>query len=437
MRMPDVLQKKRDGHALSAREIKDVIAAYMKGEIPDYQMSALLMAIYFRGMNKEETVALTEALVCSGEVLDFSSLGPVADKHSTGGVGDKTTLVLLPLVAAAGVVVPKMSGRGLAHTGGTIDKLSCIPGFRTDLRPEEFRRQAKEIGLAITGQTPKLAPADGKLYALRDVTATVDSIPLIASSVMSKKIASGAGSIVLDIKAGSGAFMQDLDSARRLARTMVEIGTGLGRKVTAVISDMEQPLGHAVGNHLEVMEAIEILQGRGPADVTRLCLALGAEMLLLAGMAGGRQEAEEKLERLLASGRALEKFRLFVAAQGGDPGIVEHPEKLGTPLLKAALYAWQEGYISRVDARQVGVASLLLGAGRQKKEDEIDLTAGIKLYKKTGDFVAKGELLAEMYAAKRERIAAAEKTLKAAYAFSSSPAETPALLKGLITAENL
>lgn len=432
------MEKKRDSLALTTSEISQFIHAYLSGEIPDYQVSALLMAIFIQGMNHEETVALTDALVHSGEVLDFSGLGRlVADKHSTGGVGDKTTLVLLPLAAAAGVTIAKMSGRGLGHTGGTIDKLSCIPGFRTDLPQEEFLAQVRELGVALTGQTPDMTPADGKLYALRDVTATVDSIPLIASSVMSKKIASGAQSIVLDVKMGSGAFMRDLVNARQLARTMTAIGTALGRKTVSLITAMEQPLGKAVGNHLEVVEAIETLHGQGPADLTELALTLGAEMLLAGKLAASRQAATAKLTALLADGSALQMMRRFIAAQGGDPAVVDEPARLGTPPYAREMRAVTSGYVTRVDARKVGQTAVLLGAGRQQKDAPIDLLAGIKLHKKIGDYAQQGELLAEMFASNEEKLAAAAAELIAAYEFAAQkPAEKPLIIERF-AAENL
>lgn len=438
MRVLEILEKKRDGLALSPAEIQQFIAGYLAGEIPDYQVSALLMAIFLRGMSNEETVALTDAFVRSGETLDFSGWEqPVADKHSTGGVGDKTTLVLLPLAAAAGVTIAKMSGRGLGHTGGTIDKLSCIPGFRTDLPKQKFLAQVRELGVALTGQTPDMTPADGQLYALRDVTATVDSIPLIASSVMSKKIASGAQSIVLDVKMGSGAFMRDLAKARELARTMTAIGTALGRTTVAYITAMEQPLGKAVGNHIEVVEAIETLQGRGPADLRELALALGAEMLVAGKLAATREAALAKLTGLLDDGSALQMMRRFIAAQGGDPKVVDDPSRLGVPPYTQEVRALTSGYVTHLDARKVGQTAVLLGAGREKKEDRIDLLAGIKLHKKIGDYVQQGETLAEIFASNEQKLAAATTELAAAYQYAAhKPVKKPLIIERL-TAENL
>jgi pyrimidine-nucleoside phosphorylase len=416
MRALDIILKKRDGKPLSADEIHFFIKQYTNGDIPDYQTAALLMAAYFRGMNSDETAALTAAIVASGETLDFTALSrPVGDKHSTGGVGDKTTLVLLPLVAANGVAVAKMSGRGLGHTGGTIDKLSCIPGFRTELTRQEFLTQVQELGLAIIGQSPEMTPADGKLYALRDVTATVDSIPLIASSVMSKKIAAGAQSIVLDVKTGNGAFMRDTDSARKLAEEMAAIGRALGRKTVALITAMEQPLGYTVGNHLEVAEAIDALRGNGPADLTDLCLELGAELLVACGVELNRDLARERLAASLQDGSALQMFRRFVAAQGGDPAVTDEPQRLGIPSHTMVLRAPHSGIITKLEARTVGLAAVLLGAGREKKGDPIDLTAGIRLVKKVGEPVQKGDVLAELFTASEQKLADALQKLADAY----------------------
>ncbi|HHX75526.1 MAG TPA: thymidine phosphorylase [Firmicutes bacterium] len=432
MRMTDILEKKKNGLPLTEAEIKHWIDGCMSGEIPDYQTAALLMAVYFRGMNSEETVALTAALAQSGERLDFSGLDFVADKHSTGGVGDKTTLVLLPLLGAAGVRVAKMSGRGLGHTGGTIDKLSCIPGFRTDLPRDVFARQVEELGIALTGQTPELAPADGKLYALRDVTATVDSLPLIASSVMSKKIAAGAQSIVLDVKTGSGAFFAGREKARELARLMVMIGNGLGRRTVALLTSMEQPLGYAVGNHIEVLEAIAALKGEGPHDLQELCLALGTEILLATGKETDPATARERLATLLAGGEALAMFRRFVAAQGGDPEVTDRPELLGVPAATRAVFAAEGGYISRLDARRVGEAAVMLGAGREKKGDAVDLTAGIKFHKKTGDFAEAGEQLADLFCSDPHRLKQAAAHLQSAFAFSREKPPAGPLILGRI-----
>jgi pyrimidine-nucleoside phosphorylase len=420
MRPLDIVQKKRDGHILSPGEIEYFISGYNSGEIPDYQASAWLMAVYFRGMNEAETAAFTQSLVSSGEVLDFSGLGhPVFDKHSTGGVGDKSTLVLLPLAAAAGLHIAKVSGRGLGHTGGTIDKLSCIPGFRTDLTQAEFYAQVKDTGLAVMGQSPQMTPADGKLYALRDVTATVDSIPLIASSVMCKKLAAGARKIVLDVKTGSGAFMQDLSRARKLAEAMVNIGSTLGRDTVAIITAMEQPLGRAVGNHLEVLESIDTLKGKGPADLVELCLHLGTEMLMMDGWQ--REAAYDRLANCLQDGTALQVLRRWIRCQGGDAAVVDFPEKLGAPRFRKQLLSSFSGVVSGLDARTVGQAAVLLGAGREKKGEEVDLHAGILLHKKVGDLVRKGELLADLYTTNEQKLVPAEGMLLRAYRVSDTP----------------
>ncbi len=426
----EIIRKKRDGGTLSPEEISFFVQGYNRDEIPDYQAAAWLMAVYFRGMEAAETAALTLAMADSGEKADLAAAAEkTVDKHSTGGVGDKTTLVLLPLVAAAGVRTAKLSGRGLGHTGGTVDKLSCIPGFRTELGSGEFLAQVRDLGVAVTGQSPKLAPADGKLYALRDVTATVDCIPLIASSIMSKKIASGARNIVLDVKTGSGAFMRQRESALALAETMVAIGRDLGRRTVALITAMDQPLGRAVGNHLEVIEAIETLRGRGPADLVELCLRLGAEMMLLAGLARSGEEACARLAEKLKSGEALDMMRRWIFRQGGDARVVDEPELLGTPPFRAELTSPAAGWLARLDALTVGQASVLLGAGRAKKGEEVDLLAGILLLKKTGDRVRKGEVLAEIFCSDGARIAPALEMLAGAYGFApEAPAAMPLLL---------
>ncbi|QGP91528.1 Pyrimidine-nucleoside phosphorylase [Neomoorella glycerini] len=422
MQMLDLIRRKREGQALAPAEIEAMIQGYTAGTIPDYQMAAFLMAVYFRGLDQEETAALTRAMVASGEQLDWSSIpGVKVDKHSTGGVADTTTLVLAPLVAAAGVPVVKMSGRGLGHTGGTIDKLEAIPGFRVQLSREEMVRQVKEIGLAITAQTGNLVPADGKLYALRDVTATVESRPLIASSVMSKKIAAGAEAIVLDVKVGSGAFMPDLASARELARLMVALGREMGRRAVAVITNMDEPLGMMVGNALEVREAIAVLSDGGPRELREVCLTLGSQMLLLAGAAGSSQEGRRRLETLLAGGQGLDKFRQFIAAQGGDPAVVDRPEFLPRAADQVTVAAPASGYISTVQARLVGEAAMLLGAGRVTKESPVDPAVGIELKKRRGDYVSAGEPLAVFHVNDRTNLEAARERFLAAYTLAAEP----------------
>ncbi len=397
MRMVDLIEKKRDGGVLTQAEINFIIRGYVNGEIPDYQMSAWAMAVFFKGMTTEETAGLTQAMVESGEVLDLSGLGGrFVDKHSTGGVGDKTTLLLSPMVAACGVPVAKMSGRGLGHTGGTIDKLSSIPGFKVELELKEFLEQVKTVGLSVIAQTGNLVPADKKLYALRDVTATVNSIPLIASSVMSKKIAAGAQGIVLDVKFGSGAFMETKDEARVLAETMVGIGKALGRKTIAVLSSMEQPLGNAIGNSLEVLEVIDALQGKGPDDLVELCLELGSWMLVAGEKVKDTQEGRRLLLGTLHGGTAWEKFREFIEAQGGDVKALEE-RKLPCASRRIPIFAKEAGYIQNVDARKIGHLAMTLGAGRLTKESSIDLGAGVLLLKKQGNWVEIGEPILELH----------------------------------------
>ena len=381
--MVDVIEKKRDGRELSTEEIQFLIKGYTKGQIPDYQISAFTMAIFFQGMTEREQADLTIAMVESGEQIDLSEIeGIKVDKHSTGGVGDTTTLVLGPLVAAVGVPVAKMSGRGLGHTGGTIDKLESIKGFHVELENEQFIQLVNQNKLAIIGQSEQLTPADKKLYALRDVTATVNSIPLIASSIMSKKIAAGADAIVLDVKTGAGAFMKSLEDSRKLAQAMVRIGAETGRKTMAVISDMSQPLGFAIGNALEVKEAIETLKGKGPKDLTELCLTLGSQMVYLAEKATSVTEARQMLERALQDGSALEKLKIFIQSQGGDASVVDDPKKLPQAAFCIELEAKEDGYISEIVADQVGNAAMLLGAGRATKESIIDLSVGLSFKKK-------------------------------------------------------
>ena len=398
MRMVDIIEKKRDGQELTTAEINFFIEGYTKGEIPDYQASALAMAIYFQDMNNRERADLTRAMVESGDTIDLSAIdGIKVDKHSTGGVGDTTTLVLAPLVASLGVPVAKMSGRGLGHTGGTIDKLESIAGFHVELTREQFIDLVNRDKVAVIGQSGNLTPADKKLYALRDVTGTVNSIPLIASSIMSKKIAAGADAIVLDVKTGDGAFMKTQEDAEELAHAMVRIGNHVGRKTIAIISDMSQPLGFAIGNALEVKEAIETLQGKGPKDLTELVLTLGSQMVILAGKAKTSEEAKEMLLDAIHSGKALAKFKEFLANQGGDASIVDDLTKLPQAKYKIELPAKQSGYISRMVADEIGVASMILGAGRATKEDVIDLAVGLVLHKKVGDKVEEGESILTIY----------------------------------------
>lgn len=398
MRMVDLIEKKRDGKELTKEEIDFMIKGYTDGTIPDYQMSAFAMAVFFNGMTPDEIANLTMAMVESGDQVDLSAIeGIKVDKHSTGGVGDTTTLVLAPLVASLGVPVAKMSGRGLGHTGGTLDKLESIPGFHIEISEQEFFDLVNKNKVAVIGQTGNLTPADKKLYGLRDVTATVNSIPLIASSIMSKKIAAGADAIVLDVKVGSGAFMKDLDSARKLAKTMVEIGNNVNRKTMAVISNMDQPLGYAVGNALEVKEAIDTLKGQGPEDLYDLCLTLGSQMVVLANKAKTIDEARQMLEESIRSGKALEKFKTFVAAQGGDPSVIDDPSKLPSAKFTFEVPAKEDGYVSKIVAESIGTAAMLLGAGRATKESTIDLSVGLVLRKKIGDKVEKGESLVTIH----------------------------------------
>lgn len=433
MNMVDIITKKRDGGELSPEEIHFFIDNYVKGSIPDYQASALLMAIYFRGLSRAETFALTEAMEFSGDVEDLSDLpGVKVDKHSTGGVGDKTTLVVAPVAAAAGVTVAKMSGRGLGFTGGTADKLEAIPGFRTRLEPEEFRRQLAELGLAVITQTGSITPADKKIYALRDVTGTVESPGLIASSIMSKKLAAGSDGIVLDVKCGSGALLKDLAEAENLAELMIDIGRNAGRKMVAVISDMSQPLGQAVGNALEVEEAIQVLKGGGPEDLRQLCLELAGEMIWIGGRAESFQEGKETAEQVLSDGRALEKFRQMIRHQGGDDRIIEEPARMGSSRYSRDVLAGRAGFVAEMAAQEIGRASQHLGAGRLRKEDEIDFTAGIRMHVRIGNFVKEGDVLATLYGADSRRLEEAETILEAAVRFSSEPAAPPKLIKKII-----
>ena len=399
MRMVDLIAKKRDGKELTTEEINFIIEGYTKDEIPDYQMSAFSMAIFFQDMTERERADLTMAMVHSGDTIDLSSIeGVKVDKHSTGGVGDTTTLVLAPLVAALDIPIAKMSGRGLGHTGGTIDKLEAIAGFHVEISNDEFVNLVNKDKIAVIGQSGNLTPADKKLYALRDVTATVDTIPLIASSIMSKKIAAGSDAIVLDVKTGAGAFMKSVDDAKELAHAMVSIGNNVGRKTMAVISDMSQPLGFAIGNALEVKEAIDTLQGKGPKDLEELCLALGRQMVFLANKASSLEEAEKMLQEVIRNGKALNKFKDFIANQGGDSSVVDHPEKLPQAKYQIEVPAKQDGVVAEIVADEIGTAAMLLGAGRATKDSVIDLAVGLILNKKVGDPVKTGESLVTIHA---------------------------------------
>lgn len=433
MRAVDVIIKKRGGQALTEAEIDYFIGGYSRGEIPDYQAAAFAMAVFFQGMSAAETVALTQAMVRSGHQLDLSDIAPVvADKHSTGGVGDKTTMVVAPLVAATGLPVGKMSGRGLGYFGGTVDKLETIPGFRAALSETEFREALAKIGLVVAGQSADLAPADGKLYALRDVTGTVESLPLIASSVMSKKIAAGTNCIVLDVKHGKGAFMKNLADATALAQAMVEIGAGVGRKVRAVLSSMEQPLGHAVGNTLEVKEAVETLQGRGPADLVELALILGSQLLEMAGRATNNEEARQQLRQALDSGAAWAKYKAFVAQQGGDTSYLDDTSKLPLAAHREEFPAPQAAYVWAIDAEAIGIAAYTLGAGRKVKTDAIDPAVGLVLHKKVGEWVEAGESLLEIHAQSPEQADSIKASLLQAYGFSEFPVNAPPLIDKII-----
>ncbi|RDU23080.1 pyrimidine-nucleoside phosphorylase [Anaerosacchariphilus polymeriproducens] len=436
MRMYDLIIKKRNHGTLSDEEIKFIIQGYTKEEIPDYQMSAMMMAIYFQGLNEQETLALTMEMAHSGDILDLSSIeGLKADKHSTGGVGDKTSLVLGPMIASLGIPIAKMSGRGLGHTGGTIDKLESFEGFHTSLTTKQFIDNVNKIKLAIVGQTANLAPADKKLYALRDVTATVDNISLIASSIMSKKLAAGADTIVLDVKTGSGAFMKTQEEAFVLAEEMVKIGQGAGKNTFAIISDMNQPLGNAVGNAVEVKEAIAALDGRGPQDLLELCLTLGSYMLVGTQKASTPEIGRKMLENSIENKSALHKFAEFIKAQGGNEKAVFEPELLPKATIIEDIYSPKAGYVREITTDEVGVASLILGGGRETKESKIDLSVGFKIKKKVGDFVQKGESLAEIHANDLRKLADAKERFINAYNFSEEQISTPTLIKKIVTKE--
>lgn len=433
MRMYDLIMKKRNGGTLSKDEIEYMISDYTSGGIPDYQMSAMMMAIYFQGMDEEETLHLTMAMAHSGDMLDLSAIkGIKVDKHSTGGVGDKTSLALTPMVAACGIKVAKMSGRGLGHTGGTIDKLESFSGFSTSISQDKFIANVNQIGIAIMGQTADLAPADKKLYALRDVTATVDNMSLIASSIMSKKLASGAEAIVLDVKTGSGAFMKAEADSFALAREMTALGKNAGRKTIAVVSDMDQPLGYAVGNALEVKEAIDTLNGKGPADFLELCLTLGSFMVEAGGMAADEKEAREMLKKTIEDGSALNKLAEFVEAQGGDKRAVYDTSLLPMASFTEDIFSSEEGYVQQIICDEVGICSLILGGGRETKDSEIDLSVGLVLKKKVGDYVKRGESLALMYGNDHDKMKAAASRFRAAYTFLANPVERTPFIKGII-----
>lgn len=433
MRMVDIIEKKRNGEELSTEEIQFIVQGYTAGEIPDYQVSALMMAIYFQDMNERERADLTMAMVQSGDQIDLSKIeGIKVDKHSTGGVGDTTTLSLAAMVAACGVPVAKMSGRGLGHTGGTIDKLESISGFHVELSTEQFVKQVNDIKMAVIGQSGNLTPADKKLYALRDVTGTVPSIPLIASSIMSKKIAAGADSIVLDVKTGDGAFMKTLEDAEELAHAMVKIGNNVGRKTMAIISDMSQPLGFAIGNALEVKEAIDTLRGEGPEDLQELCYTLGSQMVVLGGKASSIDEARAMLKEAVTSGAALNIFKQFIAAQGGDDSVVDDPTRLPQAKYKIEVAAKESGYISKIEADDIGICAMLLGAGRATKESEIDLSVGLVLHKKVGDTVEIGDQLVTIHTNKLDIDDIIQK-LYSHIEITKEKTDAPQLIKKIIT----
>ncbi|HBF36478.1 MAG TPA: hypothetical protein DDW50_04075 [Firmicutes bacterium] len=433
MRVYDLIWKKREGGELTREEIHYLISGFVAGEIPDYQMSAWCMAVYFRGMTFEECTYLTLEMASSGEMIDLSAIpGRKVDKHSTGGVGDKTSLVLIPLVAAAGIPVAKMSGRGLGHTGGTVDKLESIPGFKTSLPQEQFLQQVARIGVALVGQSGHMVPADKKLYALRDLTATVESIPLIASSIVSKKLAAGADGVLLDVKFGDGAFMRDYDQAVELAKTMVEIGNRSGRRFKAVLSDMNEPLGRAIGNSLEVTEAIQTLRGEGPRDLTELCLILGGYMAYLAERSASPEAGADLMKNMLESGKGAAKFGQLITAQGGDARVVEDPGLLPQAPVIHPVVASRDGWVERIDCRALGICAMKLGAGRSKLEDIIKPEVGIKLAAKIGDYVTRGTVIAEVYASDRPGAAASEAEVRDCYHWSDKQVSQPALIREVI-----
>lgn len=438
MRMYDVIKKKRDNHELSKAEIDFFVEKYSKGEIPDYQASALLMAIYLNKMSKQETVYLTEAMMNSGDVIDLSKISGIkVDKHSTGGVGDKTTIALAPLVAACGAPVAKMSGRGLGHTGGTLDKLESIPGFSIEMESDKFIDSVNEHKIAVCGQTATIAVADKKMYALRDVTATVDNISLIAASIMCKKLASGANAILLDVKTGDGAFMKTIDDSFELAKAMVDIGNGMNRDTIGIITDMDEPLGFAVGNSLEVIEAIETLKGNGPKDFVDLCETLGSYMLVLAKVVDSFELGVEKIRDAIKSGKALEKLKVFIENQGGDKRVVDDYSLLPTAKTILPIKSPKSGYISKIEAEEVGMAAMILGAGRETKEDILDLSAGIILQKKVGEYVNEGDILAYMHLNKEEKLETAKERFIGAYSIIEEKIEPKKLVYGVVTKDGM
>ncbi|HKW27572.1 MAG TPA: thymidine phosphorylase [Terriglobales bacterium] len=432
-RAVDAIRKKRDAQEHTREEIEQLVAGYTRGQIPDYQIAAWLMAVVLKGMTRGETAALTEAMLRSGKVLDLSSLpGVKVDKHSTGGVGDKTSLVLAPVAAAGGLLVPMISGRGLGHTGGTLDKLEAIPGFNVNLALPEFLRVLRQCGCAMIGQTAEIAPADKKLYALRDVTATVESPYLICASIMSKKLAEGIDALVLDVKTGSGAFMKKQEDAAFLAELMVETGQRMGKKVVALLTDMDQPLGRKVGNALEVEECVEVLRGQGSDDLRRLCLELCGWMFHLGGGSASVEEGKKLAAEIIASGRGLEKFRDMVKLQGGDARVVDDPGRLPQAKQKTDVLSPREGFVTAIQCEQVGVAGMLLGGGREKKEDSIDPAVGLVLHKKVGDRVVRGEPLCTIHYNSETRVAAARQMVEASYRIADQPSAVRPLVHGLI-----
>lgn len=438
MRMYDLIEKKKLGQVLAKEEIKYIVNGFTNGSIPDYQVSALLMAIYFRGMNEEETLALTLSMAESGDMLDLSDIeGIKVDKHSTGGVGDKTSLVLAPMVASLGVPVAKMSGRGLGHTGGTIDKLESIPGFNTKISKEQFINNVNTIKIAIAGQTANLAPADKKLYALRDVTATVDNISLIASSIMSKKIASGSNGIVLDVKCGSGAFMKEEKDAFELAKEMVSIGNGLGRNTTAVISDMNQPLGNAVGNTLEVIEAINTLRGDGSKELLELCIELGSYMLMASNKTKTPEEGKKLLKESINNGTAIQKFKEFVEAQGGNIDYIDNTDLFEKASIIHEVKSNKSGYITSVETEEIGLATMMLGGGRETKDSVIDLSVGFIINKKIGDYVHEGEAIAVIHGNNMEKVEASKNRFLNAYRIDNISPKEVKFIKGIVTKDGI